>query len=57
MALTTLSPSEDAMAGVRFARLTPEVHVEETRSVVALRGEADASTRGALRETEEPVQR
>jgi anti-anti-sigma factor len=48
MALTMLPPSAATVARVRFARMIPEVHAEGTRSVVALRGEADISTRQVM---------
>jgi anti-anti-sigma factor len=48
MAPTMVPPSADTVPRVRFARRIPEVHAEGTRSVVALRGEADISTRQVL---------
>jgi anti-anti-sigma factor len=48
MALRMLPPSAATAPSVRFARIIPEVHAEGTRSVVAIRGEADISTRQDL---------
>jgi anti-anti-sigma factor len=47
MALTILPPSAEPV-GVQAALLTAVVHVERTRTVVALRGEADLSTQPLL---------
>lgn len=48
MALTMLPPTAGAVPDVRFAHMIPVVRTERTRSVVALRGEADLSTRRVL---------
>lgn len=48
MALTMLPPSAGTVPRVRFAHMLPEVHGEGTRTIVALRGEADISTRPVL---------
>ena len=48
MAPKMLAPSADTVSRVRFVRMTLEVHAEATRSVVAMRGEADISTRRDL---------
>jgi anti-anti-sigma factor len=48
MTLTELSPSEVAARVLRSGPLDPTVRVEGPRTVVALRGEADISTRPVL---------
>jgi anti-anti-sigma factor len=48
MALEMLPSSANAMPRAAFTRMIPEVHAEGTRSVIALLGEADVSTRRDL---------
>lgn len=48
MALTMLPPSAAGARGLKFAVTSGVVHAEGTRTVVALRGEADVATRAHL---------
>jgi anti-anti-sigma factor len=48
MAVTPLPSLADSVPRVRLSRMIPAVHAEGTRSVIALRGDADISTRRDL---------